>query len=143
VGAVTNNAKFRPEPSTCPDQCPHRNDPSFRMTMSLRLSGTAPAGRSFGATPVIDANRQVPAIGVTSSSVVAGDGDPDPRDPPEPSASRAGRVAVLRDRTRRYPPETSSRTTETAIGARHAAPLDSLGVPGSRLMGSPAGRRPR
>src|SRR4029453_2945963 len=132
VGAVTNSAKLRPEPSTCPDQCPHRNDPSSRMTMSLRLSGTAPGGRSSGATPVIDANRQVPAIGMTSSSVVAGDGDPDPRDPPDASTSRAGRVGVLRDRKRKYPPETSGRTTETAIGAHHAAPLDPRGVPGSR-----------
>jgi hypothetical protein len=50
---------------------------------------------------VIDANRQVPVIGVTSSEVVAGDGDPDARDPPDPSASRAGMVVVLRDRMSR------------------------------------------
>jgi len=47
----------------------HRNEPSFPMTRSRRLSGTEPGGSSAGGTPVNAANSQVPTTEATSEPV--------------------------------------------------------------------------
>jgi len=39
AGRAMNKSKSVPEPSTWPNQVPHRNEPSFPMTRSRRLSG--------------------------------------------------------------------------------------------------------
>ena len=62
-------SKFRTRTVDVPNQVPHRNEPSFPMTRSRRLSGIEPGGSSAGGTPVNTANSQVATIEATSEAV--------------------------------------------------------------------------